>query len=66
MTPSRRKIIADVFGRQTADRNLVDEPLSADDWRRVYELKQGLIAGVRQVVLNARLRVAHDARKSSR
>lgn len=56
MTTARNKIIADVFGRPSADRSLVDEPLSAEDWRRVYDLKQGFIAAVRQVVLDARRR----------
>ena len=56
VTSARRKIIADVVDRKSADRRLSDEPLSADDWRRVYELKQGFIAAVRQVVLDARLR----------
>jgi len=52
----RDQVIADVFGRDIADRPLASEPLSSDDWRRVLEAKRNFTAAVRQIVVEARLR----------
>ena len=54
----RHKIAAKVFGPVAANRNLADEPLSVDDWRKVWEALQGFRAAVRQIVLEARIRNA--------
>ena len=57
---TRRKIIADVYGCKTATRHLSDEPLTVEDWVRVNAIRQAYIAGVRQVVCDARLRKAKE------
>lgn len=52
----RKKIAAQVFTPTQATRNLADEPLTADDWRKVYEARRALIAAIRQIVFDARCR----------
>lgn len=54
----RAKIAAQVFAPARAIRNLVDEPLTADDWRKVWNALQAFRAAVRQIVFEARCRAA--------
>lgn len=55
---TRAKIAAKVFAPVAANRQLVDEPLTADDWRRVWEARQSFLAAIRQIVFDARCREA--------
>lgn len=54
----RKKIAAKVFAPAVANRKLADVPLTADDWRKVYEAQQAFRAAVRQIVFNALIRDA--------
>lgn len=58
----RHKIAAKVFGPQRATRNLADVPLTADDWRKVYEAQQCFRAAVRQIVFEALVRDAEASK----
>lgn len=55
-TNKRAKIAAQVFSPTRAIRNLADEPLTADDWRKVWEARKSFIAAIRQIVFDARCR----------
>jgi hypothetical protein len=55
MTP-RSKIAAQVFAPARATRKLTGEPLTADDWRKVWEAYKAFVAAVRQIVFEARCR----------
>lgn len=52
----RAKIAAQVFSPERATRSLADEPLTADDWRKVWEALKNFRAAVRQIVFEARCR----------
>jgi hypothetical protein len=54
----RAKIASQVFTPSRATRKLADEPLTPDDWRKIYEAQQNFIAAVRRVVFEARCREA--------
>lgn len=56
MNTTRAKIAAQVFAPMRATRQLADEPLAADDWRKVWEALQAFRAAVRQIVFEARCR----------
>lgn len=57
MTTKRLRIIAQTCAPDVpANRPLIDEPLTADDWQRIWHARQGFLATVRQVVCEARLR----------
>lgn len=53
---TRAKIAAQVFSPKGANRDLAGEPLTSDDWRKVWEAIQNFRAAVRQIVLEARCR----------
>jgi hypothetical protein len=59
MADKRAKIAAKVFSPDRATRNLADEPLTADDWRKVWESIKSFRAAVRQIVFDARCRNQH-------
>lgn len=56
MKNRRAQFAAQVFAPDRANRNLSSEPLTADDWRRVWEAKKAFTAALRQIVYEARLR----------
>ena len=58
MRLQRANIAAKVFAPVAANRQLAGEPLTADDWRRVWEARQNFLAAIRQIVFNARIREA--------
>lgn len=64
MIQTRIKIAAKVFAPTAARRALVDEPLTSDDWRRVWEARQNYLAAVRQIVFDARCREAEQQLKA--
>lgn len=59
----RRKIAAQVFSPDRATRNLADEPLTVDDWRKVWEAYKSFRAALRQIVFEARLRRIEQSTK---
>lgn len=55
---NRAKIAAAVFSATATTRNLADEPLTADDWAKVWQAKKNFTAALRQIVFDARCREA--------
>lgn len=53
---NRAKIASTVFAPTRATRKVADEPLTPDDWRKIWEAMQNFRATVRQIVFEARCR----------